>query len=178
MGRLDDSSLVARIITDNHHLICASPGYLERHGVPRHPEDLQLHDGLMYYNREANGFWKLPYNGRQESFRMRIRTDSGHHLLESAKAGIGIAILPTFLASDALLAGELVPILLPCSPSGGHISVVYRKTIRTPQKILALEQLPRRGNRPFRPWDRALAQRGLLYCTRKIGKAEPRFPFP
>ncbi|MGL3337798.1 substrate binding domain-containing protein [Pseudomonas aeruginosa] len=178
MGRLEDSSLVARIITDNHHLICASPGYLERHGVPRHPEDLQLHDGLMYYNREANGFWKLPYNGRQESFRMRIRTDSGHHLLESAKAGIGIAILPTFLASDALLAGELVPILLPCSPSGGHISVVYRKTIRTPQKILALSSFLEEEIGHSAPGTGPWRSEGYFTAPGRSAKQNPRFPFP
>ncbi|VFT31071.1 LysR family transcriptional regulator [Pseudomonas aeruginosa] len=52
MGRLDDSCLVARPITANRHLLCASPDYLARHGVPQHPEELQAHDGLVYYNRE------------------------------------------------------------------------------------------------------------------------------
>ncbi|MGN7743606.1 LysR family transcriptional regulator [Pseudomonas sp. 22526] len=165
IGRLEDSSLVARIITDNHHLICASPEYLEKNGTPQHPEDLQLHDGLMYYNREPNGFWRLPFNGHQESFRIRtrLRTDSGHQLLESAKAGIGLAILPTFLAQDALLCGELIPVLLPYSPSGGHISVVYRKAIKTPHKILALAQFLGDEIGHPAPWDRALAERGLLY---------------
>ena len=130
MGRLDDSCLVARPITANRHLLCASPDYLARHGVPQHPEELQAHDGLVYYNREPGGMLCLPVDGEPASFRIRVRmrTDSGHQLLEGARAGLGLAILPSFLAADALLAGELLPVLPGYSPDGGQVSVVYRKT--------------------------------------------------
>ncbi len=79
MGRLDDSCLVARPITANRHLLCASPDYLARHGVPQHPEELQAHDGLVYYNREPGGMLCLPVDGEPASFRIRVRmrTDSG-----------------------------------------------------------------------------------------------------
>ena len=89
MGRLDDSCLVARPITANRHLLCASPAYLARHGVPQHPEELQAHDGLVYYNREPGGMLCLPVDGEPASFRIRVRmrTDSGHQLLEGARAG-------------------------------------------------------------------------------------------
>jgi DNA-binding transcriptional LysR family regulator len=164
MGELSDSSLVARTITVNRHLICASPSYLERYGTPAHPGDLAEHAGLIYYNREPNGMWSLPFEGRRQSFRIgtRMRTDSGHLLLEGARAGLGLAILPTFLAAGPMLAGELVAVLQEYSPSGGQISAVYRKTVRTPPKIhVLIEYLADEIGDPSR-WDTELITAGLI----------------
>jgi DNA-binding transcriptional LysR family regulator len=164
IGQLADSNLVARTITANHHLICASPAYLDRRGTPEHPDDLLQHDGLIYLNREANGMWSLPAEGAQQSFRVRIRmrTDSGHQLLAGAIAGLGLAILPTFLAEDALLASDLVPVLPRYAPSGGQISALYRKTIRTSPKVLALIQFLNEEIGHPASWDAALIERGIL----------------
>ena len=164
MGELSDSSLVARSITVNRHLICASPAYLERRGTPVHPGDLVHHDGLIYYNREPNGMWSLLLDGRRQSFRIgvRMRTDSGHLLLESARAGLGLAILPTFLAAEPILAAELVPVLQAYSPSGGQISAVYRKTVRTSPRIhVLIDFLAAEIGHPAR-WDADLIAAGLI----------------
>ncbi|WP_244245018.1 LysR substrate-binding domain-containing protein, partial [Pseudomonas aeruginosa] len=117
-----------------------------------------------YYNREPGGMLCLPVDGEPASFRIRVRmrTDSGHQLLEGARAGLGLAILPSFLAADALLAGELLPVLPGYSPDGGQVSVVYRKTQRTPRKILVLGQFLEEEIGDPAPWDRALIERGLL----------------
>ncbi|WP_230942482.1 LysR family transcriptional regulator [Burkholderia stagnalis] len=164
IGPLADSSLVARSLAGNHHLVCASPAYLAQRGVPAHPDDLARHDGLIYLNREPNGMWCLPVDGEPKSFRIgtRMRTDSGHQLLAGAIAGLGLAILPTFLASDALLSGELVPVLSGYAPPGGHVSVVYRKSIRTSPRIHALlDFLTDAIGRPA-SWDVPLIERGIL----------------
>ncbi|KUY99854.1 MULTISPECIES: LysR family transcriptional regulator [unclassified Burkholderia] len=164
IGKLADSNLVARTLTANHHLICASPAYLARRGVPAHPGDLLEHDGLIYLNREPNGMWSLPLDGARQSFRIRIRmrTDSGHQLLAGALAGLGLAILPTFLAADALIAGELVPVLSDYTPAGGQISALYRKTIRTPPKVQALIQFLTDEIGQPASWDAALIEHGIL----------------
>jgi DNA-binding transcriptional LysR family regulator len=164
LGPLADSSLVARPVTVNRHLICASPGYLERRGMPAHPDDLPQHDGLLYLNREPHGMWSLPLEYEKQSFRVRVRmrTDSGFQLLAGAIAGLGLAILPTFLASDALVSGELVSVLPEYAPSGGQVNVVYRKTVRTSPKIQALVRfLEEEIGHPAR-WDMPLIERGLL----------------
>lgn len=140
MGNLQDSTLVARPITVNRHLVCASPAYLAARGMPRDPADLSEHDGLLYGNREPQGTWQLMVKGKLDSFRIRSRlcTDSGHQLLEAAKAGLGLAILPTFLAADAIAAGELQIVLPACSPSGGAVSAIYRQSHRASPKIRTL----------------------------------------
>jgi DNA-binding transcriptional LysR family regulator len=158
LGNLRDSTLVAQPIARNRHLICASPAYLSTRGVPQSCDDLQEHEGLLYSNREPQGTWQLPVDGTIQSFRIRarLRTDSGHLLLAAARAGLGLAILPTFLAAEAIAANELQIVLPQHSPSGGSISAVYRKTHRSSPKIRALlafltEQI---GAPPV--WDRSI----------------------
>ncbi|HEB3530107.1 TPA: LysR family transcriptional regulator [Burkholderia cenocepacia] len=164
IGTLADSNLVARTLTANHHLICASPDYLARHGAPAHPSDLVRHDGLIYLNREPNGMWSLPVDDTLQSYRIRtrMRTDSGPQLLTAALAGLGLAILPTFLAADALLAGDLLPVLTGYPPPGGQIAALYRKTIRTSPKIQALIQFLIDEISQPACWDAALVERGIL----------------
>ncbi|MFI8736891.1 LysR family transcriptional regulator [Ectopseudomonas toyotomiensis] len=159
IGELPDSSLVAKTITPNRHIICASPDYLNAHGTPRTPQDLAQHFAMLYVNREPHGMWTLPVNDTLESFRVRcrMRTNCGHQLMEAAKAGLGLAILPTFLAAQAIVDGELIEVLEPYAPRGGNISVVYRQSQRASPKLRALssflsEQI---GNPPI--WDQMLA---------------------
>lgn len=158
IGELPDSSLVAKTITPNRHIICASPDYLSAHGTPQIPQDLAQHYAMLYVNREPHGMWTLPVNNTLESFRVRcrMRTNCGHQLMEAAKAGLGLAILPTFLAAQAIVDDELREVLEPYAPRGGNISVVYRQSQRTSPKLRALgsflsEQI---GNPPI--WDQML----------------------
>lgn len=159
IGELPDSSLIAKTIACNRHVICASPAYLAARGTPRTPEELAGHDALLYVNREPHGMWTLPVGEQLESFRVRcrMRTNNGYQLMEAAKAGMGLAILPTFLAVDALLAGELQVVLEPHAPRGGHICAVYRQSHRASPRLEALvgflsEQI---GSPPV--WEQQLA---------------------
>jgi DNA-binding transcriptional LysR family regulator len=140
IGELRDSALVARPIARNRKLICASPAYLAERGVPLHPRELHEHDGVLYTYRESNGTWQLPVDGEMQSFRIRarMRTDNGYQMLDSARAGLGLVILPTFLAADAIAAGELVPVLSDFAPPGGQVSAVFRQSKRGSPKIQSL----------------------------------------
>jgi DNA-binding transcriptional LysR family regulator len=150
---------VAKIITPNRHIICGSPGYLSGHGTPQTPQDLAQHFAMLYVNREPHGMWTLPVNGALESFRVRcrMRTNCGDQLMEAAKAGLGLAILPTFLAAQAIVAGELVEVLEPYAPRGGNISVVYRQSQKASSKLHALSNFLGEaiGDPPI--WERMLA---------------------
>jgi len=161
IGELPDSSLMAKIITPNRHIICASPDYLNAHGTPQVPQELAQHFAVLYVNREPHGMWTLPVDDTLESFRVRcrMRTNCGDQLMEAAKAGLGLAILPTFLAAQAIVNGELIEVLESYAPRGGNISVVYRQSNKTVAKLHALsnclsEQI---GNPPI--WDQLLACR-------------------
>jgi DNA-binding transcriptional LysR family regulator len=110
MGVLQDSSLIARRIAPIKGVCVASPAYLQRRGTPLTPADLTEHDGLMH------GAETWPFRDGRREIRvrpqMRFKSDLGQALVEAAVAGLGVALLPTFLAGPRLDTGELVPLLL------------------------------------------------------------------
>jgi DNA-binding transcriptional LysR family regulator len=114
IGHLRDSSLIARKLFDVNAVICASPHYLKTHGTPETPDDLRKHDCLVYSNLEDPERWEWKdTNGNRRSVEVRtvMRASSGDFLVNAAAHGLGIVIQPTFLASESIRRGTLVPIL-------------------------------------------------------------------
>lgn len=114
IGRLRDSSLIARKLFDARTVVCAAESYLEHRGVPQTPDDLATHQCLAYSNVADPGRWVYTDS---EGVRSHVRVNialsasSGDFLREAAIEGLGIVMQPTFIAGEKILAGELVPIL-------------------------------------------------------------------
>ena len=66
MGWPEDSSLIARKICDSPRLLCASPGYIERHGRPESPAQLAEHEGVIFTLLPTPYHWTFTCNRRQE----------------------------------------------------------------------------------------------------------------
>ena len=113
IGLLADSSLVARRLAPSRLLLCAAPGYLAAHGRPAAPEDLAGHDCLVYSYRSAGSQWHFrgPDGLRRVKVAGRLRVNNGDTLLAAALGGLGIALLPSFIAGDDLRAGRLERVL-------------------------------------------------------------------
>ena len=111
-GPLPDSDLVQRQIRTDPIILVASPDYLTRRGVPRSPEDLAAHDGLI-----VNPFakvWQLSAADGQTAAVApipRLFADESIALLKSAEAGLGIAPLPQAIVAPALRSGQLMTVL-------------------------------------------------------------------
>ncbi|MCP3467725.1 LysR family transcriptional regulator [Bradyrhizobium sp. CCGUVB23] len=106
---LESSSLIARKIVPIARVICASPDYFQRHGVPAHPNDLRDHNCLTYGFLSTGNQWKL--SGKdgdhwiQPSWTLCV--NNAEVLRDAAVAGRGIALLPVFIGEDALQTGRL-----------------------------------------------------------------------
>ena len=113
IGRLEDSSLVARRLAPCRSIVCAAPAYLAARGMPEHPADLVKHDCLSYAYAAAGDLWRFERDGQQENVRVgsRIWSNNGEALAYAAIAGLGIALKPTFIVGEALRDGRLVPVL-------------------------------------------------------------------
>lgn len=110
IGRLADSSLIARRIAPVRRHAIASPAYLEVYGRPERPADLADHAILLYGNEQ----WRFRVGERWETVRVspRMRANNGEMLRAAAQAGLGICILPSFIAAPALGDGSVEPVLL------------------------------------------------------------------
>lgn len=124
IGRLTDSSLIARRLFDVRAVVCGSPHYLNTHGVPETPADLDDHQCLVYSNLDDPDKWE--YEGRDGN-RSTVKVNSimsassGDFLCNAAAHGMGLVIQPTFIASAAIRSGNLIPVLTdyawPISPA-------------------------------------------------------------
>ena len=160
VGRLGDANLIARPLSTFRQWLCASPAYLQAHGVPRSPNDLAEHDGLIHTYGESHGNWQLWINGdvRSARVRERIRSNSSAQLIAAACAGLGIVQAPSILAADAVVSGRLRIVLPECAPPASQISVVYPKNRRTSQKVQALLSFLGQRITLIADWDERIAQ--------------------
>lgn len=114
IGRLEDSSLIAKRIAATRRPTLASPEYWKKNGIPEHPRDLVHHNCLTYTYLDSPNHWHFrdPENPREE-FSVRVggsmNSNNGNTLAEAAIKGLGIVLSPTFIVADAIKTGTLVP---------------------------------------------------------------------
>ena len=112
-ARLRDSSLVARKLATDRSVVCAAPSYLAKHGTPQAPAELLHHACLRYALLKASDEWRFRDSGASFSVPVegRLTVADGATLREAAVAGLGIAVLPSFMVTPELRAGRLVAVL-------------------------------------------------------------------
>jgi DNA-binding transcriptional LysR family regulator len=113
IGRLSDSSLVARKLGVERRLICAAPSYLATRGTPQVPADLAVHDGLLFALFNSPSEWH--FNRVREHARVRVSgpllTDNAESLVHAAVAAKGILMCSEWLVGRELTSGRLVRLL-------------------------------------------------------------------
>lgn len=127
IAALEDSSLIARRIAPCHRVFCASPDYLNRYGTPKVPQDLAIHQCLIYSNDLKPDTWILHGPNGTESIKVNgpICADNGDILKAAAISGLGVTLLPTFIAGPDLGAGRLRQVLPDYCPPEISIYVVF-----------------------------------------------------
>ena len=110
-GPLADSRLVAWTLARSRRALVASPAYLDQHGRPSSAEDLQRHRGIFYTNRGVAD-WQFRRQEALVSVRATraLRVNNGDMMRDACEAGLGIALLPTFIVGESLRAGRLAAI--------------------------------------------------------------------
>ena len=143
IGRLKQSTLIARRIAPVSLIVVASPDYLGRHGVPRRPEDLAKHKCLVYSGPSERQTWQFQVGRRRITVSPDgpFHSDNGEGLVGAAEAGIGIAALPDFIVSESLGAGRLVRLLQEFPLQDGAIYVVRPSAVTVPVKVRALTDM-------------------------------------
>ncbi|SDV48321.1 LysR family transcriptional regulator [Chitinasiproducens palmae] len=126
IGILPDSTLIARRICAVRTVCCASPAYLARHAPPTAPDALAEHACLLY-GHAKHVEWPFQRDGRRVVVPLRgqLRANNGEVIRDAAIAGLGIAMLPTFIIDEALARGDLLPVLDGWRVPDGAVHAVY-----------------------------------------------------
>ena len=113
IGRLADTSFMARRIGEDRRLICAAPSYLARHGTPRRPEELARHNCIVSRERAHLNRWPFKIDGQVTEIEVggRVAMSEGELQMQLALHGIGIARLTRLTLAGAIRDGTLVPLL-------------------------------------------------------------------
>src|SRR5271165_3505901 len=154
-GPIDESRLVAWQLAPSRRVLVASPSYLARRGTPRTTEELDGHDGIFYANRGVAD-WRFMSAGDAVIVRAKTRlcVNNGDMLRDAAVAGLGIALLPVFVAGAAIRAGELNVIEIGAQPAKEVVFMAHPEGRNPSAKLRALAQHLRAafGTPPY--WER------------------------
>lgn len=136
IGKLEESSLIARKLAPARRVLCASPAYLKEHGVPRTPADLAKHS-CMPYTATAHEGWKLcgPDGEHVVHTTGPLASNNGDMLHCAAANGLGIALLPTFIVGPDLQNGVLQIVLPEYMSSDLSIYALYPPTRHLAAKV-------------------------------------------
>ncbi|SDC40252.1 LysR family transcriptional regulator [Belnapia rosea] len=137
IGHLEDSGLVATRVGAVRRVICASPGYLARRGVPRLPEDLAQHDGISFQGFAQSPEWR--YRRDSAAFtvepRRRLAVNTTEAAIQAALAGFGVIRVLSYQVADELRSGQLRTLLADFVPEPMPVSLVYGMAELLPLKV-------------------------------------------
>lgn len=127
IAELADSSLIARKLSTCKLVVCASPDYLKEHGEPKVPQDLALHQCLLYSNAPKPDTWTLYGPAGMETVRVSgpLTADNGDILKAAALADQGVVFMPTFIVGEDIHSGRLQQILTNYCPPDLAIHAVF-----------------------------------------------------
>jgi DNA-binding transcriptional LysR family regulator len=159
IGRLKDSSLVARRIAPCRTAVCAAPSYLREHGTPKTLDDLSGHNCLGYTLPSAAGATRWVFGPEGDlvvSVQGNLRANNGDALLAAALAGHGLIYQPTFLVGDSLRRGDLVRVLSEYPTYDLAVHAVLPSGRQAPAKVRAFVEFLAERFAPQPDWDRGL----------------------
>lgn len=137
LGKLKDSSLMAKPISQRHYRVCASPEYLIHHGTPHSLTEIGQHNCLM----GQHSYWRFEDNKKERTIKVtgNLSCNSGYGLVDAALKGIGIVQLPNYYVDQYLQSGQLVEVLTQYKikpetiwaiyPNNRHLSAKIRQLI-------------------------------------------------
>lgn len=155
-GEAPDSGLVYRRLAPNRQVICASPGYVARRGLPRTPQDLAAHHCIAHTARSTPRVWHLVGpDGEQVSVQINglPAINSALAVRQAALEGLGIIELNSYLVGEDIVAGRLVRLLPQYRPKDLSIYAVYaeRRFLAPKIRVFVDAMLARIAPEP--PWD-------------------------
>lgn len=156
IGGSEDGRLMSRSMAPHRLVTCASPSYFASRGRPASIEQLAEHSCLAFVHGGRPVEWRFNEDGQSRSVAIsgRFAATNAEALRDATLAGYGIARLATFLISDDLRAGRLLPALEHFDADGPPIRAVYPSSRHLSPKVRSFIDELLDAWRPEPPWDR------------------------
>ena len=138
MGRLADSSLGARYLGVNPWLMVAAPAYLSEHPAPRVPTDLGEHACLIYSSVQGDDRWSFTGPAGEDvsvAVSGPLRSNNLSAVLSAARAAMGLAVLPWYVARESVADGTVVPVLTDHVLPAQDVNAVFPSPKLVPSKV-------------------------------------------
>ncbi len=142
IGKLEDSSLVARKLASAHRIVCAAPSYLKNCPPLEKPIDLTNHNCLTYRINLGRPVWRfIDKSGKllEVPVAGTLQSDNGPALLGATLAGVGVSVMPDWAVKDDIAAGRLVSVLPGYQAShiefDNGIYAVFQHATQIPSKV-------------------------------------------
>jgi DNA-binding transcriptional LysR family regulator len=143
MGAPRSDSLIVRKLAVSHRVVCCSPAYADRFGLPQTIDDLPNHACLTYTNALTSRVWQFESPTRRGNHRTvpvqgRLVANNPEVLRDGAIAGLGLAVLPMFVAARALRDGRLIDALPNDRPLADTLYAIRPPNGRLPTRVRAV----------------------------------------
>jgi DNA-binding transcriptional LysR family regulator len=129
IGELGDSSFKALRVGSVRRVLCASPDYLARNGLPANPEALTNHPIIVATNLGANIEWRFTQDTKPLTVRIkpRLSVTSNDSAIEAAVRGLGITRVMSYQVAPELESGKLKIVLSEFEPAPVPIHILHRE---------------------------------------------------
>ncbi|EWY38348.1 LysR family transcriptional regulator [Skermanella stibiiresistens SB22] len=157
-GPIENTRLIAWPLARSRRVLVAAPSYVESQGVPGSLADLERHKGIFYTNRGVAD-WRFQGADGMVIVRgqVRLRVNNGDVMRDAAIAGLGIALLPTFIVGAAVKSGALTVIPLEAEAEGEFVYMAHPEGRRASAKLRALADALRGSFGDPPDWETAAA---------------------
>jgi DNA-binding transcriptional LysR family regulator len=155
VGRLEDSSMIARKLCDVRIIIVAAPDWLAEHGDLQTPDQIAAHACILDTNFRDTERWPFRIDGKAVAVpvRGRLRYSNAQACISAAEAGLGLACVPSFVARDALRAGRVRQVLRDFEPEPFSVHALYPHSRHLAAKVRVLVDFLAERYRGTPPWD-------------------------
>lgn len=138
-GPVNDDRIIVKRLSASRRVLAASADYLKRSGKPASLPELEQHRGIIYTNRGAADWrFRVGRNFVIARPKVALRVNNGMLMRDAAVAGLGIALLPTFLLDTPLKSRTLKVLDVGAEAEGAMIYIAYPEHLRSSGKIRAL----------------------------------------
>jgi DNA-binding transcriptional LysR family regulator len=147
IGKLRDSTMMAKKLSRRTNFVCASPTYIEKYGMPHSLTELAQHNCLL----GTLDYWHFKEADKEQNIRVTgtVRYNSGYSLVDAALKGLGIVQLPDYYVQKHLVSGELISLLDNYREPEEEIWAIYPHNRHLSPKIrLLVDYLAERLSKP------------------------------